>query len=119
MAPALGKRKRQAARQAADDHQDDENTSLLEQEAQEILRRHFEAKFKPLPQVQKKADVVDEEQLEESSVEGSEWGGILDEEQDAVQIVEHTDSQSRITTMSKDELKAYMVRLFAPPASRC
>jgi hypothetical protein len=114
MAPALGKRKRQAAGKAGDDQQDDENTRLLEQEAQEILRRHFEAKFKPLPQVEKKAYAVDEEQPEKTSEEDSEWGGISDEEQDAVQIVEHTDAQSRITTMSKDELKSYMVRPSAP-----
>lgn len=114
MTPTLGKRKRQAARHTEDGQEEHEHTNLLEQEAQDILRRHFEAKFKPLPQIQKKAEVVNEEEPEVAPEEDSEWGGISDGEQDAVQIVEHTDGQSRIVTMPKDELKSYMVRPSVP-----
>ena len=116
MATTLGKRKRRAAKDSGDtgsSRQDDAFPKSLELDAQEIFRRHFEAQFKPLPPVEKKVKVV-EDKPEDDSEDDSEWDGISDGEQAAVQVVEHTNAQSRVATMSKDELKAYMVRLFIP-----
>lgn len=111
MATTLGKRKRRTAKATEDGRQDDEDATLLELKAQEIFRRHFEARFKPLPQVETKAleTKAATEKLEVDSEEDSEWGGISDGDEAAVQVVEHTDAQSRIATMSKEEVKSYMV----------
>ena len=112
MTPTLGKRKRQTPEDHKNGSRDDKNAESLQLEAQERLRRHFEAKFKPLPRVEK-PEILKEETVEDDSDEESEWDGISeDDEQNKVQIIEHTDNQSRITTMSKGDLKAYMVRLF-------
>lgn len=109
MAPTLGKRKRQTPKAPENDSHDDNNAESFQLDAQEILKRHFEARFKPLPQVEK-AKIVEEEKLEDSSEKDSEWDGISeDEEQNNVQIIEHTDTQPRIATMSKNILKSYMV----------
>lgn len=119
MASTLGKRKRRVVKSPEDDRQgDDEVSESFEQSAQEIFRRHFEAKFKPLPQVEKPTKVVEEE-LEDTAEEDSEWGGISDTEEDDVQVVDHTDRLSRMATMSKMELKSYMVRPLRPIMILC
>ncbi|KAI6782162.1 uncharacterized protein J7T54_002399 [Emericellopsis cladophorae] len=103
-------------------------------DAEEILRRHFEARFAPLetPTAPAVADTderttneVDEsdddaEQDEDDNAE-DEWGGLSDdaigdsdedEEDDfeeAVEVVDHSTSQpSKPQTMSKHELRAFM-----------
>jgi hypothetical protein len=86
-----------------------EESGSSEIHAQEIFRRHFEARFKPLPTVEKSVKVV-EETPRKSSEEDSEWDGISDEEERGVQVVEHVDAQLQMTAMSKAELKAFMVR---------
>lgn len=78
-----------------------------ELDAQEIFRRHFEAQFAPLPEVLK-VTVVEEEE-DEDEEEEDEWDGISDEETDGVQIVQHTNAESRMAAMSKEQLKAFMV----------
>lgn len=106
-----------------DEDVDDEEEEL---DAAEIFRRHFEARFKPLPDVKekkggKKGAVV----VEEDEDEDEEWGGLSgegeddDEEEDSdgddgvkrrkIDVVEHTSAVSA-PKMSKAELKAFMVR---------
>ena len=102
MATTLGKRKRKTVTKQK--NIDDEPT--FDQDAQEIFRRHFEAQFKPLPEVRKPAVV--EEVEENDSEENLEWNGISDDE-DGIQVVEHTDAESRIPAMSKEQLKSFMV----------
>ena len=114
MATILGKRKRRTALDAKDNRQDGEDSETLELNAQEVFRRHFEAQFKPLPQVQRPTKVLEEQAIGESE-DDSEWDGISDGEQTAVQVVEHTDRQFRIATMSKVEVKSYMVILINFP----
>ena len=95
MAPALGKRKRVAAevpekrsKVAEESEQESEGEEI---DAQEIFRRHFEAQFKPLPEVKKTAkpaqSVAELEDLSEDKDEdedkdevGSDWDGISGEE---------------------------------------
>lgn len=109
MATMLGKRKRRAPETRMEDHRaGSEDSEASELDAHEIFRRHFEAQFKPLPVAKKPVKPVEEE-LEDESEEGSDWGGISDGEGNGVQVVEHTDAQSRMAAMSKEELKAFMV----------
>ena len=114
MATTLGKRKRQLKdSKDKEETSDSENTSSSGLDAQEIFRRHFEAQFKPLPVVQKKSIEVDVLSDEETASE-SEWSGISDAEDGGVEVIEHTNAESRMAAMSKEELKSFMVCLFSP-----
>jgi hypothetical protein len=114
MATMLGKRKRWTAKDAEDILQDEEDLESFELNAHEIFRRHFEAQFKALPHVEKPVKVL-EQQVESESEDDSEWDGISDGEQTSVQVVEHIAKKSQIATMSKVELKSYMVKPYASP----
>ncbi|KAH8663602.1 hypothetical protein BGZ60DRAFT_565644 [Tricladium varicosporioides] len=108
MATHLGKRKRhdtETTKSERISNSDESETSDID--PQEIFRRHFEAQFKPLPKV-KKPVVEVEDVLEDESKSESEWGGISDGEDMAIEIVEHSDAQSRMAAMSKEQLKAFM-----------
>ena len=102
----------------------------------EIFRRHFEAKFKPLPEVKKKKKVVTVEEEEDDEDDDDEWGGLSGDEEDdddeddeddedeegsngaqkrKIDVVEHSSNVSA-PKMSKAELKAFMVRSsYIPP----
>jgi hypothetical protein len=109
METTLGKRKRPVAEVTTNYRRKErEDSGSPELDAQEIFRQHFETQFKPLPAVQKAVKVV-EEAPEDESEEESDWDGISDAEENAVQVVEHTETHSRIAAMSKEELKAFMV----------
>jgi hypothetical protein len=111
MATTLGKRKRRTAEVYIDAQRKEYKVSnSLDLDAREIFRRHFEAQFKPLPVLRKAAKVVEEAE-EDDSEESSSWNGLSEDEGRGVQVVEHTDAQSRMAAMSKDELKAFMVSL--------
>jgi hypothetical protein len=93
MAANLGKRKRQRNAPAecdADDTRDDEATRAL-------FQRAFEKRFKalatkPLNTATKSAKV---ELEDESDSQGSDWEGLSDESEDAVQIVDYTRSDEK------------------------
>ena len=109
MAMILGKRKRRTLKTYKEDQGEGRDESgSAELDAQELFRRHFEAKFKPLPVVKKVETVVEEVPVDESK-EDPDWDGISDDGCGAIEVVEHTDAQSRIALMSKEELKAFMV----------
>jgi len=113
IAKMLGKRKRETVRVSKRQLQVDENSVSesapeLEIDVQEIFRRHFEAQYAPLPIVAKQAKTIQPD-LEVQSGEDTDWDGISDEEEDGIQVIEHTDAQSRMASMSKEELKAFMV----------
>ncbi|KAL3424751.1 hypothetical protein PVAG01_04032 [Phlyctema vagabunda] len=110
MSTTLGKRKRRVpeiAKQTQREPSEESDTAL--EDAQAIFKRHFEAQFKPLPVVQKRVKVV-EKTPEDKDDEESEWDGLSEEEgvEDSVQVVEHTDTQTRMAAMSKEQLKAFM-----------
>ncbi|KAK4166671.1 hypothetical protein QBC43DRAFT_313104 [Cladorrhinum sp. PSN259] len=116
---ALGKRK---SRASEDDVAD----------AQEALRRHFEARFKPIdiaPVINSR--VAPAEKEDNDSSEGGEddddysgsdsddgWNGVSGDEDDseegdddtppAVEVVDYSSSGPKVETMSKKELKAYL-----------
>ncbi|RKF78848.1 hypothetical protein GcM1_207009 [Golovinomyces cichoracearum] len=75
-----------------------------------IFRRHFEAQFKPLPTLEaKNIQVVLHDNSDQSYNIGdeSEWDGFSDDE-DAVQVVEHNETEAQLTKMSHAELKYFM-----------
>ena len=108
MATMLGKRKRQTGDITKREKEEHEESDISGLDAQEIFRRHFEAQFKPLPVARKPSKLVAEE-LGDESEEGSDWGGLSDDEENEVQVVEHTEAQARTAGMSKEELKSFMV----------
>jgi hypothetical protein len=113
MATSLGKRKRRTVDTTKEDRRHGSADSESEEtNAQELFRRHFEAKFKPLPVVKKVETVVVEVASEDDSEEESDWDGISDHGEGAVEVVEHADTQSRMALMSKEELKVFMVWRF-------
>lgn len=125
VAPAtLGKRKRSSSStaKARAKLQEDPSTSDTE-DLQEVFRRHFEAKFKPLSPAKKsrEADNVTQElEAEDGDDEGDadSWGGVSSDDAgdnedvemaDGIEVVEHT-GLGRYDRASKAEMKAFMVR---------
>jgi hypothetical protein len=114
------------ARKSDAESDDEDGQEVLD--AQEIFRRHFEAQFKPLPEVrlrEKKVDVQESEEEDEEEDwdgisgdgEGEDGGSDEDEDEDmapTVDVVEHTATITR-PKMSKAELKAFMVSTPFPP----
>lgn len=110
MTTTLGKRKLRATSSTRNQAKKARDVSPSEEDdAQAIFRRHFEAQFKPLPAPKKIVKIVEE--VEDESDDRSSWDGISEVEEDAVQVVEHTDVHAKIALMSKEELKAFMVCL--------
>lgn len=112
MATNLGKRKRRTVESRKSQ---DERSLSPEIDAQEIFRRHFEAQFQPLAVVPKAAKPVEDASEDESSEE-SEWEGISEPAEGSVEVIEHSDAQSRMAAMSKGELKAFMACCLPVPA---
>jgi len=113
MAVALGKRKRgQYAKQSSPLHtRPAPGTEETEEESalQDILRRHFEARFKPLPTEPKPQREATVEEFEESSeVDDEAWQGFSEEEK-PVQVVDNSVFVHGGNRLDKKELKAFMV----------
>ncbi|KAH8814891.1 hypothetical protein F5884DRAFT_154889 [Xylogone sp. PMI_703] len=109
MASTLGKRKREVTKASKEQSKvDSPDPDSIEQDAQEVFRRHFEAQFKPLPAVKRKqVKPIEVEPMDEgNSSADSEWEGISEEE--GVQVIEHTEKKVEVPRMSKTELKAFM-----------
>ncbi|KID79923.1 uncharacterized protein G6M90_00g014600 [Metarhizium brunneum] len=106
-------------------------SSISEPDANELLRRHFEARFQPLEE--RLSNTKSEEQADEGdSDEDSEWGGLSnddaagsdeeegddaedllegesgDDDTPAIEIIDHSTPQLPKESMSKRELKAFM-----------
>jgi hypothetical protein len=119
MVPTLGKRKRETADSSRKARIiGSERSDSLELDAKEIFRRHFEAQFKPLPSIRKPTKVTEQES-EDVSEEESEWDGLSEDGDGKVQVIEHTDAQSRMAAMSKEELKTFMVSCSSYHAGQC
>lgn len=55
-------------------------SSASEVDANELLRRHFEARFQPLEE--KASDETQNDEVEEDSEEDEEWGGLSNDDED-------------------------------------
>jgi hypothetical protein len=114
MAVSLGKRKRSQPKELNLTEESPNIDSAQDQESlQEIFRKHFEARFKPLPVAERKPDLEnissDESEQEEY---GDEWGGFSGDEKPAVAIIEHIETTRHTEeSMDKRELRAFLVSL--------
>lgn len=101
MAIALGKRKRRSPSENSTDESDTD--------AQAIFRRHFEARFKPLPELSRPAAKV--EPVTALEDEASQWSGIESdkEEEVKVHIVQHSTFYGLREKPSRADEKAFMV----------
>ena len=106
-----GKRKRDAVAVSRDSHA--EATVDGQSEGNEILRKHFESVFEPLPESKNEAEDPSESSQEEFSGDEDDWDGFSDLSSDPspmVQIVEHNiESASDSNPRSSMEFKAFMV----------
>lgn len=120
MAVMLGKRKR--ARGSADgagEREDWRSSSpspescadeAEERDVQDVFRRHFEAKFKPLVRVE--APMTQEETVDVAGEEDEEdeWEGFESEDEAPITVVEHNGAlEGMASRLEKRELKAFMV----------
>jgi hypothetical protein len=82
MTTMLGKRKRKAPETKRKEREvSAESSEVDEEDAQAIFRRHFEAQFKPLPEVRRKAvKVVEEVEDENDEEDDDDWEGISGDE---------------------------------------
>ncbi|KAK2630237.1 hypothetical protein QTJ16_001057 [Diplocarpon rosae] len=106
MSIPVRKRKRKDSGEGPTGNKGSERPGMEELDAQEIFRLHFEAQFQPLPIIHK-ANTT-EKVCQDRSEEESDWDGISEAEENGVQVIEHTDAQTRMATMSKEELKSFM-----------
>jgi hypothetical protein len=88
---------------------------------QELFRRAFEKKFKPLdvepkkPKIEK-APVVEEDEEEDDDEDESDWSGLSDSESNKVEVIEYKDA----TPASSEEASKALKRAFMsskPPTS--
>ncbi|KAF2114893.1 hypothetical protein BDV96DRAFT_600056 [Lophiotrema nucula] len=115
MAPTLGKRKRitrdeleQPSRPPSPSSASSESESDSE-DVQDIFRRAFEAKFKPLEVDSKKPRVEEVNlELEDQEEEDSDWSGITSDEEEQVQVVEYSHLRHTGDRASKAEQRAFM-----------
>ena len=93
---------------------DHENTPLVDHE---VFRKHFESQFEPLPESHAATASLEGAEAEsEPSERESEWDGLSepesgDEEQDAVQVVEHRKDQdpAEDSELQRLQYKKFMV----------
>lgn len=111
MSATLGKRKRPSGTVRAAQSEDIKNGSddLDDQRrVQEIFKKHFEARYKPLP-VEKINEPDLDEQSDVPSSDDEAWSGFSSEEEPPVVEVDHANSIDVKPGSSKDEWKAFMV----------
>ena len=120
MAPTLGKRKRRdgLVDEVLEYSLPPEQTDMLQ--IQEVLKQHFEAKFKPLPIIEGVSDLLPDSQIASEDDSGiSSWQGLSDSEEESTQLVQYTASNSTNPDVPRAEMKAFMVRQWATNASSC
>ena len=76
----------------------------------DILRRHFEAAFEPLPDNQALPAATPKFDPEGSEAESeSDWDGISEGQSDSAEIINHVKSGLLKAEVPKEELKTFMV----------
>ncbi|KAF2474026.1 uncharacterized protein BDR25DRAFT_280715 [Lindgomyces ingoldianus] len=113
MAPTLGKRKRITREQFEQPSRSPSPSPSLESDhsnrddMQDIFRRAFEARFKPLDAEPKKQKITQEPESGKEELDGeSDWSGISSE--DDVEVVECTSARLAGDRASKAEMRAFM-----------
>ena len=110
MAIMLGKRKRRS--QLDEEAAGTEGTSngSNDGDLQALFRKHFEAQFEPLPDTQHTpvplASDIEKGNDGEST---SDWEGLSDENEPAMELIQHTTPWTARPEMTKEEYKIFMV----------
>lgn len=114
MAPQLGKRKRVTREELERPSRSPSPSSGSDNEdMQELFRRAFEKKFKPLdvepkkPKIEK-APIVEEDEEEDDDDDESDWSGLSDSESNKVEVIEYKDA----TLASSEEASKALKRAF-------
>ena len=112
MAVILGKRKRRTQIEELDPQVVADTNADTGEERQELFRKHFEAKFAPLPRLLRQnieRQTTETHTLKDEEV--SDWEGLSDGDDDTnVQVVVHNISIGTTRAdVPKDELKTFMV----------
>jgi hypothetical protein len=100
----LGKRKRITRERLEQTSKNNEASD--DEDVHDLFRRAFEAKFKPLDIEPKKPKVTETTEDDEEA-----WSGISsaeEEEQDTVQVIQHTSAHPKHERLSKAEARAFM-----------
>ncbi len=110
-----GRRKRERSIEVAD--APIESSTDSKGDLQEAFRRHFEAQFEPLPNLESSAlpEQSHKLDLEEDSDE-SDWDGISSGEESVnIEVVDHTTPvRAERSELPKEEAKEFMVDQVAP-----
>lgn len=126
MASALGKRKRVAREELTASSRSPSPSSEFGnsdgEDMQDIFRRAFEAKFKPLdvePKKIKVEEMAGEEYEEREAEEESDWSGISSSDEDSdkheVEVFEYTDPRTRAKPTGERATKAEMRKFMVHP----
>jgi hypothetical protein len=106
MAVSLGKRKRSGAITKAS--HESPNDSEGDERIQDIFRKAFEAKFKPLPAAERPEPEAAEEPEDADEECESDWSG-FSEAEESVPVIEHTEAVVHASRENWHEAKAFTV----------
>lgn len=115
MAVTLGKRKRRTETErpkkalAAAAVRRESTESSDGETAKALFRRAFEAKFKPLPKIEKPEVQQEDPETDNDDISHSDWDGLSEEE--AVEVVRHVLPEFTRSAEIDGGKKAFMVRL--------
>lgn len=126
----LGKRKMRTKPSKPEKEEEEEEPAISAEEAQAILRRHFEAKFKPLspshaptkPDASTVEDLRSDSDDDDDDASEASWSGVSgaedseagmdsDSEEEEIEVVSYannTTTTSNLNGLSKREAKAYL-----------
>jgi hypothetical protein len=107
MDPILGKRKRRADLEASTSPAPVDTASTKHLQA--LFRKHFEAKYKPLPTLSLAQPSTGEDDSISSESEQSDWEGIDADNSSNIPVIEHIDRPATTDDVPRSELKKFMV----------
>nr|POE53844.1 uncharacterized protein c3f10.08c [Quercus suber] len=114
-AEILGKRKRRVSSRAVKNEEYDPSN---DDDMRARFQKAFEAKFKPLPQLARPANIPSAEELPpnvEDNDDESDWDGLSSAEEEIVEVINHHTDHDSNQEEQKREMKAFMSS--KPPSS--
>ena len=110
MAIVLGKRKRRSQLDEEPAETDIQSGGAHDGDPQTLFKKHFEASFEPLPDTQPIPVLTGGDANETKDGDSSsDWGGLSDESEPAIKLIQHNESRTARPEMTKAEYKKFMV----------